>query len=117
MKSYNTPTVAAGRQKSLSFDSGRLEGLEALDRNKVVTALAYAIVPVLEQKALEAGQAPPPSPFRDALRADCWIWLLVETGIVAVLAVASMVWDRLRSLQNERAQGTIPPAKTDEKPS
>src|SRR5438105_2279028 len=83
----------------------------------VVTALAYAIVPVLEQKALEAGQAPPPSPFRDALRADGWIWLLVETAVVAVLAVASMVWDRLRSLQKGRAQGTIPPAKTDEKPS
>ncbi len=44
MKSHNTPTVAAGRQKSLSFDSGRLEGLEALDRNKVVTALAHILM-------------------------------------------------------------------------
>src|SRR5439155_357485 len=34
----------------------------------IITALAYALVPVLEQKAMEAGQPPPPSPFRDALR-------------------------------------------------
>jgi hypothetical protein len=83
----------------------------------VVTALAYAVVPVLEQKALEAGQAPPPSPLRDALRAYGWIWLLVETAVVAALAVASMVWDRLRSLKKERAQATIPPAKPEEKSS
>ncbi len=38
-----------------------------------VTALAVAVVPVLEEKVLEAGQAPPPSPFRDALRTDGWI--------------------------------------------
>ena len=82
-----------------------------------VTALAVAVVPVLEDKALEAGQAPPPSPFRDALRADGWIWLLVEVAVVAVLAVGSMVWDRLRTLQKERAQATIPPGKTEEKPS
>ena len=44
MKCHNTPTVAARRQKSLSFDSDRLEGLEALDRNKVVTALAHILM-------------------------------------------------------------------------
>ncbi|HVS35259.1 MAG TPA: hypothetical protein VMS17_06725 [Gemmataceae bacterium] len=77
----------------------------------VVTALAVAVIPVLEQKALEAGEPPPPSAWRDALRADGWIWLLVETAVVGVLAVASMVWDRLRSLQKERAQATIPPPK------
>lgn len=32
----------------------------------VLTALAYAVVPVLEEKAKEAGEVPPPSPFRDA---------------------------------------------------
>ena len=73
-----------------------------------VTALAYAVVPVLEQKAADAGQPPPPSPFRDALRADGWKWLLTELAVVAVLAVASMVWDRLRSLQKERADAKIP---------
>ncbi len=35
----------------------------------VATAFAYAVVPVLEQKALEAGQAPPPSPLRARLSA------------------------------------------------
>ena len=32
----------------------------------IVTALAYAVVPVLEQKARDMGQDPPPSPFRDS---------------------------------------------------
>jgi hypothetical protein len=81
------------------------------------TALAYAVVPVLEQKALEAGQAPPPSAFRDALRAYGGTCLLIETGVVAVLAIACMVWDRLRSLQKERAKATIAPSKPDEKAS
>ena len=77
----------------------------------VVTALAYGLVPVLEEKAAEAGNAPPPSAFRDALRADGWKWLLVEVGAMAVLALLSMGLDRLRSLQKERAEGTIPPAQ------
>jgi amino acid transporter len=81
----------------------------------VVTAFAYAIVPVLEQKALDAGQAPPPSPFRGALRAYGGIALLGEVAVVVVLSIASMVWDRLRTLQKERAQGTIPPTKVEEK--
>jgi hypothetical protein len=46
----------------------------------VITALAYAVIPVLEQKALEAGETPPPSPFRDALRNDGWRWLFFEVG-------------------------------------
>jgi hypothetical protein len=62
----------------------------------VITALAYALVPVLEQKATEAGRPPPPSPLRDALRQDGWLWLLVEVGIVVVFAVASMGLDRWR---------------------
>ncbi len=82
----------------------------------VVTALAVALAPVLEQKALEAGEAPPPSAFRDALRADGWIWLLVETAVVAVLAVGSMLLDRLRSLKKEREQATIPPPQPEEPP-
>jgi hypothetical protein len=65
----------------------------------VITALAYAIVPVLEQKALAAGEPPPPSAFRDALRADGWRWLLYEVAAVVVLGVASMVCDRLRTLK------------------
>ncbi len=76
----------------------------------VVTALAYGVVPILEEKAAEAGQMPPPSAFRDALRADGWKWLLWELGAMAVLAFLSMGLDRLRSLQKERAAGRMPPA-------
>lgn len=62
----------------------------------VATALAYAIVPVLEQKAIEAGQPAPPTPFRDALRANGWWWLLIQAGLVGILAVLSMGLDRWR---------------------
>jgi hypothetical protein len=73
-----------------------------------VTALACAVIPVLEQKATEAGNPPPPSAWRDSLRVDGWKWLLVELAVLVALGIASMVWDRLRSLQNERGAGTIP---------
>ena len=74
-----------------------------------LTALACAVVPVLEQKAIEAGNPPPPSPWRDALRSDGWRWLLYEVTVLLVLGLASMGLDRLRSLQKERAAHTIPP--------
>ena len=82
----------------------------------VVTALAYAVVPTLEQKAKDAGQPPPPSAFRDTLRKDGWRWLLCEVGAVVVLSVASMTVDRLRTLKKQREEATIPPRKED-KPS
>ena len=44
MKCHNLPTARAGQQKSLLFDSDRLEGLEALDRDKVVIALAHILM-------------------------------------------------------------------------
>src|SRR5579871_412410 len=74
----------------------------------VMTALAYALVPVLEQKAREAGSPPPPSPLRDSLRNDGWIWLLAEAAIIAVLSLASMGYDRwLRTLKERRERETI----------
>jgi bacteriorhodopsin len=82
----------------------------------VVTALAYALVPVLEQKAADAGQPPPPSEFRDALRKDGWRWLFYEVGAVVVLSIASMAVDRLRTLQKTHSQVTISPVQK-EKPS
>lgn len=66
----------------------------------VMTALAYAVVPVLEQKALDAGQQPPPSPFREALREDGWLWLLIEVAAIFVLSLLSMGLDRWRSLRD-----------------
>jgi hypothetical protein len=82
----------------------------------VVTALAYAIVPVLEQKARDAGQPPPPSEFRDTLRKNGGSWLLYEVGAVIVLSVASMAGDRLRTLQKPKSEVTMPPVQQ-EKPS
>jgi uncharacterized membrane protein YqjE len=73
----------------------------------VLTALAVALVPVLEQKAIDAGNPPPPSEFRDALRVEGWKWLISEVVVVIALAIASMVWDSRRSLQNAPGQATI----------
>jgi hypothetical protein len=77
----------------------------------VATALAYALVPSLEQKAADAGKPPPPSEFRDALRADGWKWLLVELVAMVVVGLLSMVVDRLRALKKERAAATMPAQK------
>ena len=69
----------------------------------VGTALAYAVIPVMEEKAAAAGQPPPPSAFRDALRTDGWKWLLLELAAIVIFSLASMGLDRLRSLKKERA--------------
>ena len=68
----------------------------------VATALAYALVPSLEEKAIEAGQAPPQSAFRDALRTDGWQWLLYELSAMILFAALSMGLDRLRSLKDKK---------------
>ena len=70
----------------------------------VGTALAYALVPSLEEKAAEAGQVPPQSTFRDALHSDGWRWLLYEVAAIVVLSALCMGLDRLRSLKKERMQ-------------
>src|SRR3954469_10557295 len=74
----------------------------------VATALAYGVIPWLEEKAVALGETPPPSPFRDALRRDGPRWLLWEVAALFVLGFASMGLDRLRALQKERGQATIP---------
>lgn len=75
----------------------------------VVTALAYAIVPELEKRAVEAGNPPPQSPLRDALRASGWKWLLWEVAAVFLFSILSMVLDRVRSLKAERVAAAAPP--------
>lgn len=67
----------------------------------IVTALAYAIVPVLEEKARDMGQEPPDSPFRDALRTDGWKWLLVQVAVMIVFGLLSMGLDRWRRYREE----------------
>jgi hypothetical protein len=69
-----------------------------------VTAIAYTVIPVIEEKALQAGEAPPPSPWRDALRNDGWRWLLWELAALIVLGLLSMGLDRYRRMQRERAE-------------
>lgn len=67
----------------------------------VLTVLAYALVPMLEQKAMDAGQMPPESPFRDALRQDGWKWVLGEVALLIVLGLLSMGLDRYRRWKKE----------------
>lgn len=80
----------------------------------VLTALGYAVLPVLEDKARQAGEVVPTSAFREALRRDGWKWLLVELGGMIVLGLASMWLDgrRLRRLQNAPLVDTMPPQAT-----
>ena len=67
----------------------------------IVTVLAYAVIPVIEQKAMDAGQMPPESPFRDGLRNDGWKWVLGEVALLVILGLASMGLDRYRRWKNE----------------
>jgi hypothetical protein len=75
----------------------------------VMTALGYAVVPLLEEKALEAGGIVPESAFRTALRNDGWQWLLYELAGMFIFGVLSMVLDRMRSLKKPAAEKTISP--------
>lgn len=69
----------------------------------IVTVLAYAVIPVLEEKAKDAGEMPPPSLFRDALRQDGWKLVLAEVGLLVILGLASMGLDRYRRWKLEAA--------------
>ncbi|HZZ78629.1 MAG TPA: hypothetical protein VFE62_08925 [Gemmataceae bacterium] len=62
----------------------------------VATVLAYAVVPMLEEKARDAGTEPPASPFRESLRTDGWKWVLVEVAALVILSLLSMGLDRYR---------------------
>jgi hypothetical protein len=81
----------------------------------VATALGYGVVPLLEEHSAKAGEPPPPSPFRDALRTHGWEWLLWQVAAMTVLALLSMGLDRLRSLQKKPPRETIPPSPGDGK--
>jgi hypothetical protein len=68
----------------------------------IMTVLAYIVVPVLEEKAKDAGTMPPESPFRDALRHDGYRWVLAEVVLLVILGLLSMGLDRYRRWQQER---------------
>jgi hypothetical protein len=74
----------------------------------VVTALALALIPFLEEKARDAGNPPPPSAFRDALREVGIYWLLYELAALIVFGLASMILDHLRRLKNDQTSAKIP---------
>lgn len=76
------------------------------------TVAAYAVVPVLVEKARDAGTEPPPSPFRDALREDGWRWVLAEVGLLVVLGLLCMGLDRYRRWKLENATPPVNPAAT-----
>jgi len=67
----------------------------------ILTALAYAVVPVLEEKARDQGVVPPPSPWRDSLRSHGWKWLLYEVAALVVVGLACMGLDRYRRWRSE----------------
>jgi uncharacterized membrane protein HdeD (DUF308 family) len=69
----------------------------------IMTVCAYAVVPVLEEKALDAGTRPPASPFRDSLRQDGWKWVLAEVALLVVLGLLCMGLDRYRRWKQENA--------------
>ena len=63
----------------------------------IMTVLAYAVVPVLEQKAMDAGHHVPPretSWFRNALHHDGWRWVLGEVAVLVILGLLCMGLDR-----------------------
>ena len=66
-----------------------------------ITALAYAVIPTLEQKASEFGQDFAPSAFRDRLRESGWKWLLIQLGGMILFGILSMVLDRIRTLNRQ----------------
>lgn len=76
-----------------------------------LTATACAVVPVLVEKARDAGGDVPESPFLDALTRDGWKWVLYELAAVVVFGLASMALDRFRHLKSEPPQATIPDTK------
>jgi hypothetical protein len=73
----------------------------------VMTALAWTIIPILEDKARAEGKPLEPSAFRIYLRENGGTWLLYEVAAMILFGLSSMGLDRLRRLQKERAAATI----------
>lgn len=72
----------------------------------IATVLAYAVVPMIEQKAMDAGQYVPPreeSWFRNTLYHDGWKIVLAEVLAIVLLGIASMGLDRYRRWKKENA--------------
>src|SRR4051812_1676179 len=78
----------------------------------IATVLAYAVIPVLEEKAMDAGTMPPPSPFRETLRVDGWKWVLGGAAFLVIFVHARMGPDRYRRGGKNSAAPPENPATT-----
>ena len=78
----------------------------------IVTVLAYAVIPVLEEKAMNAGTRPPTSEVREWLAKDGWILVLAEVALLVILGLACMGLDRWRRLQEEATKPTTENSST-----
>jgi type II secretory pathway component PulF len=76
----------------------------------VINALAWAIVPAIEDNARALGQPLPRSELRELLRDHGGEWLLFEVAAMIVFGLLSMGLDRRRRLQKQRTERTIPPS-------
>jgi len=77
----------------------------------VVTLLAVLLVPMLMEKAEQAGAEVPKEGFHQVVKRDGVWWVVYEVAALVVLSLLSMGLDRLRSLKKERATDTIPPGE------
>lgn len=76
----------------------------------VVTTLAYAVLPMLEaQQGIVAD--PDDTSLRGSLRNHGWKWILIELILIVIFGLGLMLLDRarLRRLQNQPQEDTIPP--------
>ena|SRR5262245_11098319 len=83
----------------------------------VVTLLAVLLVPMLMDKAEQAGGEVPKEGFHQVIKRDGVWWVVYEVVALVVLSLLSMGLDRLRSLKKERAAKTIPPSEQLRSPS
>ena len=79
----------------------------------IATVLACAVVPVLEEKAKDAGTMPPPSLFREALNKDGWKLVLAEVALLVVLGLLCMGLDRYRRWRLESTTAAENPTTTE----
>ena len=77
----------------------------------VITLLAVVMVPILMDRAEQAGGDVPKVGFHQLIKRDGVWWVLYEVAALIVLSLLSMGLDRLRTLKKERAARTIPPSE------
>ena len=75
----------------------------------VATAIAYGILPQIEDNSVSFGQHTAISPFRAALRADGPRWLLYEVAVMAVLVALCMGLDWWRSPRSNTSSALSAP--------